>query len=67
MPSQSHLDFAGAAGLGLSAKVLAAQLADQKPKRVGILGPGWYGKCDLFRLIQVSLVTGKEVFRYTTT
>src|SRR5665647_427129 len=45
---------AGAAGLGLSAKALAEQLADQKPKRVGIIGPGWYGKCDLFRLIQVS-------------
>jgi predicted dehydrogenase len=47
---------AGAAGLGLSAKMLAEQLADQKPKRVGIIGPGWYGKCDLFRLIQVSPV-----------
>ena len=47
---------AGAAGLGLSAKALAEQLADQKPKRVGIIGPGWYGKCDLFRLIQVSPV-----------
>src|SRR5215471_8775673 len=47
---------AGAAGLGLSARVLAEQLADQKPKRVGIIGPGWYGKCDLFRLIQVSPV-----------
>jgi ornithine cyclodeaminase/alanine dehydrogenase-like protein (mu-crystallin family) len=45
---------AGAVGLGLSAKALAEQLADQKPKRVGIIGPGWYGKCDLFRLIQVS-------------
>src|SRR5450756_1683342 len=45
---------AGAAGLGLSAKALAEQVADQKPKRVGIIGPGWYGKCDLFRLIQVS-------------
>src|SRR6516164_7029893 len=47
---------AGAAGVGLSARVLAEQVADQKPKRVGIIGPGWYGKCDLFRLIQVSPV-----------
>ena len=47
---------AGAAGLGLSARAMAEQLADQKPKRVGIIGPGWYGKCDLFRLIQVSPV-----------
>jgi predicted dehydrogenase len=44
---------AGAAGLGLAASVLAEQV-DQRPKRVGIIGPGWYGKCDLFRLIQVS-------------
>src|ERR1035438_1262480 len=45
---------AGAAGLGLTAKALAEQLADQKPMRVGIIGPGWYGKSDLFRLFQVS-------------
>jgi len=24
------------------------------PKRVGLIGCGWYGKCDLFRLIQVT-------------
>src|SRR4051794_15127876 len=49
---------AGAAGLAVSAadKLFAEQQADQKPKRVGIIGPGWYGKCDLFRLIQVSPV-----------
>ena len=39
----------GAAGL-------ASQLAGQPPKRVGLIGPGWYGKCDLFRLIQVAPV-----------
>src|SRR5438445_11504415 len=27
-----------------------------KPLRVGMIGPGWYGKIDLFRLIQVSPV-----------
>ena len=47
---------AGAAGLGLSAAAFAQGLAGQKPKRVGIIGPGWYGKCDLLRLIQVSPV-----------
>jgi len=47
---------AGTAGLALSARLMAEQAADQKPKRVGIIGPGWYGKCDLFRLIQVSPV-----------
>ena len=25
-------------------------------KRVGLIGAGWYGKCDLFRLIQVAPV-----------
>src|SRR4051794_38588287 len=47
---------AGAAGLALSATAMAEQLDDQKPKRVGIIGPGWYGKGDLFRLIQASPV-----------
>ena len=44
--------YTGAAALGLS----AAGLADQKPRRVGLIGPGWYGKCDLLRLIQVAPV-----------
>jgi predicted dehydrogenase len=34
----------------------AAELLDQKPKRVGLIGSGWYGKCDLVRLIQVAPV-----------
>jgi predicted dehydrogenase len=33
----------------------AAELADAK-KRVGLIGTGWYGKADLFRLIQVAPV-----------
>ena len=33
----------------------AAEVADQK-KRVGLIGCGWYGKCDLLRLIQVAPV-----------
>jgi predicted dehydrogenase len=33
----------------------AAEFADQK-KRVGLIGTGWYGKCDLFRLIQIAPV-----------
>src|SRR5688572_28005362 len=44
-----------AAGLALSSAGAAA-LADDKPKRVGLIGCGWYGKCDLFRLIQVAPV-----------
>src|SRR6266700_156807 len=31
----------------------AAQLADT-PKRVGLIGAGWYGKADLLRMIQVA-------------
>ncbi|MDX2151803.1 MAG: Gfo/Idh/MocA family oxidoreductase [Bryobacteraceae bacterium] len=49
-------------GAGVSALAAAsyrdalAQSADSKPKRVGLIGSGWYGKCDLLRLIQVSPV-----------
>ena len=32
------------------------ELVNQKPKRVGLIGTGWYGKSDLFRLIQVAPV-----------
>lgn len=44
------------AGLSLlSAGAYAYQPAEKKP-RVGLIGCGWYGKCDLFRLIQVAPV-----------
>lgn len=44
------------AGLGLfAAGGYASEFAYQKP-RVGLIGSGWYGKCDLFRLIQVAPV-----------
>ena len=33
----------------------AAEFAQAKP-RVGLIGSGWYGKCDLFRLLQVAPV-----------
>src|SRR5439155_7524713 len=48
---------ASAAGVTLSAVGShAAEFADQKSPRVGLIGCGWYGKCDLLRLIQVSPV-----------
>ena len=48
---------AGAAGVALSAAgSYAAEIADEKPKRVGLIGCGWYGKIDLLRLIQVAPV-----------
>lgn len=34
----------------------AAFAAEPKPKRVGLIGSGWYGKSDLLRLIQISPV-----------
>ena len=43
----------GAAGLGAAALAFG-QAGSSKPLRVGLIGCGWYGKCDLFRLIQVS-------------
>ncbi|MCU0228461.1 MAG: gfo/Idh/MocA family oxidoreductase, partial [Bryobacterales bacterium] len=34
----------------------AQDLLGAKPKRVGLIGSGWYGKADLLRLIQVAPV-----------
>jgi predicted dehydrogenase len=46
---------AGAAGLAWSSlRDHAWALVGQEPKRVGLIGSGWYGKCDLWRLIQVA-------------
>ncbi|HNR98310.1 MAG TPA: Gfo/Idh/MocA family oxidoreductase [Planctomycetota bacterium] len=46
---------AGVAGLAMSSLPALAAEAGAK-KRVGVIGPGWYGKCDLLRLIQVAPV-----------
>ena len=46
----------GAAGLALGViGNYSAEFGDMK-KRVGLIGSGWYGKCDLLRLIQVAPV-----------
>ncbi len=45
-----------AAGLACAAGGYAFELTSQKPRRVGLIGSGWYGKCDLFRLMQVAPV-----------
>src|SRR5215472_1659992 len=48
---------AASASLALSAfGADALDVINQKPKRVGLIGTGWYGKSDLFRLIQVAPV-----------
>ena len=44
---------AGAAGMALAAQTGAQE---PRPPRVGLIGCGWYGKCDLFRLLQVANV-----------
>src|SRR5262245_21183645 len=44
---------AGAAGVALSAAAPYG-LADDKPVRAGLIGCGWYGMVDLFRLLQVA-------------
>jgi predicted dehydrogenase len=53
MNRRQFVQAAAAAAVGASP--LIAALADKKP-RVGLIGCGWYGKCDLFRLIQVAPV-----------
>jgi predicted dehydrogenase len=45
----------GAAGL-TAAAVGIAGAGEPRPPRVGLIGCGWYGKCDLFRLLQVANV-----------
>ena len=51
-----HTSGAALAGLALAQAVGGAQEAAAKPKRVGLIGTGWYGKLDLFRLLQVEPV-----------
>jgi predicted dehydrogenase len=53
--NRRHFLHASAAGLALSGAAGYAAAAERKP-RVGLIGCGWYGKCDLFRLIQVAPV-----------
>jgi predicted dehydrogenase len=48
--------LATAAGFAAASVASAAQYDDQKPRRVGLIGSGWYGKSDLLRLIQVAPV-----------
>ena len=57
MNRREFLRAGAAAGIALSTFApYVAYAADQKPLRVGLIGCGWYGKADLFRLIQVAPV-----------
>jgi predicted dehydrogenase len=54
MNRRQFLHVGAAAGLALSAG--GRYEADMPPLRVGLIGCGWYGKCDLLRLIQIAPV-----------
>jgi predicted dehydrogenase len=62
MDRRQFITATSAAGISLAAaaatrqRLIAEEVADQKRKRVGLIGCGWYGKCDLFRLMQVAPV-----------
>lgn len=44
------------AGMALTAAAAQAMQSSRRPRRVGLIGTGWYGKIDLLRLIQVEPV-----------
>jgi predicted dehydrogenase len=51
--------FLGSTAAAFAAAALGGRAfagGQERPKRVGLIGSGWYGKCDLFRLIQVAPV-----------
>jgi predicted dehydrogenase len=57
MIGRRRLMQAGAATMALSALDADTLLAAaEKPRRVGLIGAGWYGKSDLWRLVQVAPV-----------
>ena len=52
-------EFLMTTSVGLTAMSIshgAYAAASTKTPRVGIIGPGWYGKVDLFRLLQIAPV-----------
>jgi predicted dehydrogenase len=49
--------FLQTAGAGIALDIAGSYtFANEKPRRVGLIGCGWYGKIDLFRLIQIAPV-----------
>lgn len=46
--------FLAASAAASTAPLVFADEPKQKPLRVGLIGCGWYGKCDLWRLLQVA-------------
>src|SRR6476659_1430920 len=57
MTRRNFLKTTGAGAVALAAPKPSLFAADQdKPLRVALIGCGWYGKTDLFHLIQVAPV-----------
>src|SRR5438093_11850750 len=57
MNRRQFLKKSSAALIALSAaSCVPATFAAEKTKRVGLIGAGWYGKSDLWRLVQVAPV-----------
>ncbi len=57
MNRRHFLCTTSAVGIAVAAgRSFADEPASDMKKRVGLIGCGWYGKCDLFRLIQVAPV-----------
>ena len=57
MTRRSFLKTSGAGAVALAAAKARLFAADEdKPLRVALIGCGWYGKTDLFHLIQVAPV-----------
>jgi predicted dehydrogenase len=49
--------FLQTTGAGIALRTAGGYtFANEKPRRVGLIGCGWYGKIDLFRLIQIAAV-----------
>src|SRR6185369_7775589 len=57
MNRRNFLQKTSAGLIALSAaSYVPLTLAAEKPRRVGLIGAGWYGKSDLWRLVQVEPV-----------
>src|SRR5690349_6862180 len=57
MNRRQFLKKTSTAALALSAaSYVPTTFAAEKPRRVGLIGAGWYGKSDLWRLVQVAPV-----------
>ena len=56
MNRREFLRTGGALAVAMSDLERYAEAFAESRLRVGLIGSGWYGKCDLFRLIQVAPV-----------